>query len=133
MTSTPIIFLALTRSDDQLQISSPDLKPDAHGLIYYFERGKDSVPVRFGVPVTADLGDGFASSEIEAGSASADGKSSPWTDVSVLDNGTYRLSPPQPVNTDITITVSVHAEQAGKARGGAYVRLRREGGGGGPL
>ncbi len=134
MTSTPIIFLALTRNDDQLQITSPDLKPDAYGLTYYFERGKESVPVRFGVPVTVDLGGEFSKSEIEAAGAGVNGDSTPWTDVTVLDNGTYRLSPPLSLNADVDIAITANAKQAaGKSSGGAYVRLRRQGGGDGPV
>jgi len=131
MTSTPIIFLTLSRDNDGIRISSPRLEPDAFGLTYYFERDKESVPVRFGVPVTADLGGEFSSSEIEAVNASADGQSTPWTDVMVLDDGTYRLSPPQSLNTDLNIAITAKAKQAaGNSSGGAYVRLRRQGGGG---
>ena len=131
MTSTPIIFLTLTRSNDEIRISSPRLERDAHGLTYYFERDKESVPVRFGVPVMADLGGEFSNSVISAANASADGQSTPWTDVTVVDGGTYRLSPPQSVNADLTIEVTAKATQAaGNSSGGAYVRLRRQGGGG---
>jgi len=134
MTSTPIIFLTLSRNADEIQVSSSDLHPDAYGLIYYFARDKESVPVRFGVPVTADLGGEFSRSEIEASGAVTDGESTPWTDITVLDSGTYRLSPPQHINTDLTITITAKAKQAaGSSSGGGYVRLRREGGGGGPL
>jgi hypothetical protein len=132
MTTTPIIFLSLHRKDGEIQISSPALTPDAFGLTYYYPGEVDPPPVRFGVPVVDDLGGSFDTSEIEAACGPKGACAVPWTEVEALDGGAYRLSPWLNLNDDRTITITAKPQStAAGLKGGAYVRLRRKGGGGG--
>ena len=132
MNTTPIIFLSLSRKDGEIQISSPALTPDAFGLTYYYSGQADPPPVRFGVPVVDDLGGSFDASEIEVVCGPKGADAEPWTEVAVLDGGAYRLSPWLHLNDDRTITITAKPKsEAVPLKGGAYVRLRREGGGGG--